>query len=92
MNGLSDNTDKNSLPLTWGEVCHRVRVDRITAEGEDAIRLKRMGVCPGFALDILHDGDPMLMGVSGSQIAISQQLASCIFVSPSSDLQPDTDQ
>ncbi len=91
MNGLSDNPDNDSLPLTLGEVGHLVRVDRVTAKGEDAIRLKRMGVCAGFAVNILHGGDPMVLGVSGSQIAISKQLASCIFVRPSSELNPDTD-
>jgi Fe2+ transport system protein FeoA len=55
---------------------------RLDAEGEDAVRLKRMGICEGRELRILQVGDPMILLCSGARIGLSRALAEHVQVQP----------
>ncbi len=48
---------------------------RIDAHGDDAVRLKRMGICEGRELRILQVGDPMILLSSGARIGLSKALS-----------------
>ena len=57
---------------------------RVDAGGENAIRLKRLGICESRPLELVFAGDPMVIRVCGSNIGLSRQLAALVFVEPSS--------
>ena len=57
---------------------------RVEAGGENAIRLKRLGICESRPLELVFAGDPMVIRVCGSNIGLSRQLAALVFVEPSS--------
>ncbi|MFO1064678.1 MAG: ferrous iron transport protein A [Pirellulales bacterium] len=53
---------------------------RIDAQGDDAVRLKRMGICEGRELKILMVGDPMILLSSGARIGLSKALSDRVIV------------
>lgn len=57
------------------------RCDGIDAVGQDAIRLKRLGICEGRSLHLVGRGDPMVLRIGESQIGLSRQLACAVQVS-----------
>ena len=59
-----------------------VVVDRIAATGEDAIRLKRMGIFDGSRIGVAQVGDPLIVVAVGCRIGISRRLASTVLVKP----------
>ncbi|MCC9599917.1 ferrous iron transport protein A [Stieleria sp. JC731] len=54
----------------------------VDASGQNAIRLKRLGICTGRVLELVGQGDPMVLQLGNSRIGLSRQLASLISVSP----------
>jgi Fe2+ transport system protein FeoA len=54
----------------------------VEGDGPEVTRLKRVGVCGGRRLEIVHAGDPMILRVAGTQIGLSRQLARTVFVEP----------
>lgn len=52
------------------------------AEGLDAVRLKRLGICQGRLLELIGPGDPMILRIGTSQIGLSRRLASLVLVQP----------
>ena len=69
MNRLTDSRPGNIL-----------QVKQITAENDDAIRLKRMGICEGREIQIIQLGDPLILRVVGARIGINRRLAEMIDV------------
>ncbi len=55
-----------------------VRCIDVHASGQDAIRLKRMGLCEGRVVEVLSTGNPMVLRISGSRIGLSVQLAALV--------------
>ena len=53
---------------------------RLDASGEDAVRLKRLGVCEGRKLELIAIGDPMIVRVCGARIGLSRPFAEKIVV------------
>lgn len=59
----------------------RYRCDRIDAVGQNAVRLKRLGICDGREIELLGRGDPMVLRIGESRIGLSRQLACAVAVS-----------
>lgn len=55
---------------------------RLDAGGENAVRLKRLGICESRPLELVFAGDPMVIRVCGSNVGLSRQLAELVFVEP----------
>ncbi|MEQ9410838.1 MAG: FeoA family protein [Fuerstiella sp.] len=58
------------------------RVQHLDEQGEETIRLKRLGICEKRVLELLHAGDPMIVRVVGCRIGISRRLAQSVSVLP----------
>lgn len=56
----------------------KVRCIDVHALGQDAIRLKRMGICEGRVLEVLATGNPMVLRISGTRVGLSRQLAELV--------------
>ena len=56
------------------------RCIEITGEGEQVVRLKRMGICGGRHITIMQSGDPMILRVVGARIGLSRELATTVIV------------
>ena len=52
----------------------------VEGSGDSAVRLKRLGICSGRRLTVLRSGDPMILRVVGSRIAVSRSLARSVVV------------
>lgn len=52
----------------------------VRAEADDAARLKAMGLCVGRRVQLVQQGDPLILRAIGMRIGLSQRLAECIFV------------
>jgi Fe2+ transport system protein FeoA len=63
------------LCLTDLRPLEKSRVDAVSAIEEDAARLTGMGVCRGREVTILKIGDPIILRVYGSRVAMSARLA-----------------
>ena len=80
-------SDQPSIPddtrlLSVVEAGSVVEVCSIEAPEEDAIRLKRMGVCAGRRIQLLQSGDPLILSVVGCRLGVSRLLASQVVVRP----------
>ncbi len=47
-------------------------------DGPDANRLKAMGLCAGHAIQVARAGDPMVVDIFNSRVALARQLAAGI--------------
>ena len=56
------------------------RCQRIHADGIEALRMKRMGLCAGLTVEVLGTGDPMIVAVGHSRLGLSRFLAKKIEV------------
>jgi Fe2+ transport system protein FeoA len=56
------------------------RVHSLDAPGEDAARLKSMGICAGRRVQLVQAGDPLIVRVLGARVGISARLAAQIRV------------
>ncbi len=54
----------------------------VRGPSETQTRLKRLGICEGREVSVLQSGDPMILSVVGSQVAVSRHLAEEIQVRP----------
>lgn len=57
-----------------------LQVQQISAENDDAIRLKRLGICEGREIQVIQLGDPLILRVVGARIGINRRLAEMIDV------------
>lgn len=69
-------------PLTNAKPGSLLVVGRIDAVGDDAIRLKRMGIYVHGEIQLVQAGDPLIVTVVGARVGISRQLARKILVEP----------
>ncbi|MCA9140367.1 MAG: ferrous iron transport protein A [Planctomycetales bacterium] len=60
----------------------RYRCDQVFAEGENAVRLKRIGLCEGRIVELVGQGDPMVLRIGTSRVGLSRQLAKLVKVTP----------
>ncbi|MGD9854202.1 MAG: ferrous iron transport protein A [Planctomycetaceae bacterium] len=59
---------------------------QVDGDGPEVTRLKRMGICVGRRLEIVHAGDPMILCVAGTRVGLSRKLAACVLVEPVTQL------
>jgi Fe2+ transport system protein FeoA len=54
----------------------------VVAEADDAVRLKSLGVCVGRRVQLVKDGDPLIVRVLGARVGLSGRLAAGVVVRP----------
>lgn len=52
----------------------------VHASGQNAVRLKRLGVCQGRVIELVGQGDPMIVRIGTSRVGLSRQLAELVTV------------
>jgi len=57
-------------------------VVQVDLEGEDALRIKSLGICIGRRVEVVRSGDPLIVRVAGARIGISRRLAWGVWVEP----------
>ena len=75
---MNETTDRDETLASAGPgefVCSRLKAD-----GENAVRLKRLGICEGRTLEVVTAGNPMVLFVAGARIGLSRQLAELVIV------------
>ena len=77
---MSAATISSAIALATAPAGDVYRVVQVTAECDDAARLKAMGVCIGRRLSLVQTGDPLIVCVVGSRVGISSRLAKSVFV------------
>ena len=55
-------------------------VSRIETDGEDIQRLKALGVCVGRRIEVIKQGDPLIIRVFSSRLGVSASLAACVWL------------
>lgn len=66
------------MPLVAMAKSERGTIRSITADGEELERLAGLGLCAGRRVELVKVGHPMILRVYGTQIGLSQELASNI--------------
>jgi Fe2+ transport system protein FeoA len=59
-------------------------VDEVVGRDGPARRLGELGVCVGRSLEVVRGGDPAIVEIDGSRLALSGDLQRRIFVRPRS--------
>ena len=55
-------------------------VCRIETDGDDMQRPKTLGICVGRRLEVVRNGDPLIVRVFGSRLGLSASLASRVWL------------
>lgn len=58
------------------------RVAQLNAHSDDLRRLQALGVCVGRRLQLVKNGDPLIISVIGARIGLSARLAAEVLVAP----------
>ena len=59
------------------------RITAIAAEGDDAVRLKALGLCVGRRVQLIQNGDPLIVRVLGARVGLSARLAAVVYTEAS---------
>lgn len=57
-------------------------VSEVIAQDNDVQRLMSMGVCAGRTIEVVKNGDPLILKVFGSRIGVSARLAERVQIVP----------
>jgi len=57
-------------------------VEKMELAEADLNRLQVMGLCPGRWVQIIRQGDPLIVRVLGSQLGIARILATFVYINP----------
>mgnify|MGYP001157875117 CR=1 FL=1 len=52
----------------------------LTAPDDEVVRLKAMGVCVGRRIEVIQQGDPLIIRAFGSRIGVSIRVARHVFL------------
>ena len=55
---------------------------QIAGSSDSTVRLRRIGICVNRPLAVLQGGDPVIVRVSGSHLAVSRYLARLVSLTP----------
>jgi Fe2+ transport system protein FeoA len=55
------------------------RITAIAADGDDAVRLKALGLCVGRRVQLIQTGDPLIVRVLGARVGLSSRLAEVVY-------------
>ena len=56
------------------------RISRFDLPEDESIRVRTLGVCSGMPIEVVQNGDPLILSTCGTRIAIARRLASFVFV------------
>lgn len=59
------------------------RIAAIAADGDDAVRLKALGLCVGRQVQLIQNGDPLIVRVLGARVGLSARLAEVVYTETS---------
>lgn len=81
MSSLPDSPPTASLP----QLAPRgtARITAIAADGDDAVRLKALGLCVGRQVELIQNGDPLIVRVLGARVGLSARLAAVVYIEAS---------
>lgn len=68
-------TEGIEVPLIKAPLKTPMIVTRVELDGDDAVRLKRMGLCMGRRIEIQRHGDPLILLAAGARLGLSSRLA-----------------
>jgi len=77
--GVHDATDP-PVPIRTLPPGQRAVVCGVDLSDHDAVRLKRLGICDGRRVQVVRQGDPLILRVAGTRIGVSGRLAASIRV------------
>lgn len=55
-------------------------VREVATDDEDTLRLKTLGVCVGRRVELVRQGDPLILKIFGSRLGLSAELAARVRV------------
>ena len=70
------------LDLLASRSCAVVR--RVDSDSADTQRLQTLGLCPGRQVEVIRQGNPLIVRVFGSRLGLSAELAARVLVEPCS--------
>ncbi|MEZ6089688.1 MAG: FeoA family protein [Pirellulaceae bacterium] len=47
---------------------------------DESLRVRTLGVCPGMQVEVVQNGDPLILSTAGTRIGIARRIAACVFV------------
>ncbi len=68
------------VPLDQLELGLCAEVKRVEADDDDTLRLMAMGVCAGRTIELVKQGDPMILRLFGTRIGVSRRLGEKVLV------------
>ena len=80
--------DKNSIPLASARPDQVAVVASVDVPADDAARLMALGVCAGRKVQIVKQGDPLIVRVVGTRVGVSARLAEQVAVRPLNEPAP----
>lgn len=70
----------HAIPLDHAPEQACVAIHHVEATDEDMRRLMTLGICAGRRVELLKNGDPMILKVFGSRLGVSRRLAHRVMV------------
>ncbi len=67
------------------------RILSFNLSDDESLRVRMLGVCPGLSVEVVQNGDPLILSAAGTRIGIARRLASQVFVDddPTSLVRPE---
>ncbi|QDV69999.1 FeoA domain protein [Rosistilla carotiformis] len=53
---------------------------RFNLSDEDSIRIRTLGICPGMTVEVVQNGDPLILASAGTRIGISRRIAAHVMI------------
>ena len=78
----ADTAPRTTCALSACRAGTRATVVDIECSGDEACRLRALGLCEGTAVNIIDSRDAMLLDVRGTRLAIGSALSAGITVRP----------
>jgi Fe2+ transport system protein FeoA len=72
-----------TAPLTELPPRTTARIAAIAVDGDDAVRLKALGLCVGRRVELIQAGDPLIVRVLGVRVGLSSRLAAVVYTEAS---------
>ena len=59
------------------------RIDHFELPQDDEIRVRTLGVCTGMEVEVLQNGDPLILRAAGTRLGIARRIATGVYISGS---------
>lgn len=53
---------------------------RFNLSDDDSIRIRTLGICPGMLVEVVQNGDPLILSSAGTRIGISRRIAKDVLI------------